>query len=267
MFKWLGGALGWASGGILGGILGFAIGSAVENMYDAAKNEGSSGGSAFGTGGFGSAGNSYGSGSYSYGSAAGTSTAPNDFGASLLVLSAAVMKSDNRLMKSELNYVRTFFTNQFGQEKADRYIIMFRDLLKQEYDLNSVCMQIRMNMSYSSRLQLLHYLFGLAKSDGAIHEKELEIINVIANGLSISMSDFQSVKNMFIKNESSSYKILGITPEATDEEVKKAYKKMAIKYHPDKVSHLGEDVQKAATEKFKEVNRAYDNIKKERGMN
>ena len=72
---------------------------------------------------------------------------------------------------------------------------------------------------------------------------------------------------MFVKNTESAYKILEISPEASNEEVKKAYKRMAIKYHPDKVSHLGEDVQRQAKEKFQQLNAAYEEIKKERGMN
>jgi DnaJ like chaperone protein len=71
---------------------------------------------------------------------------------------------------------------------------------------------------------------------------------------------------MFVKDTDSAYKILEIEPNATNEEVKKAYKKMAVKYHPDKVSHLGEDVRKAAEEKFQNLNAAYNEIKKQRGI-
>ena len=69
---------------------------------------------------------------------------------------------------------------------------------------------------------------------------------------------------MFIKDVESDYKILEISKNSTDEEVKKAYRKMAIKYHPDKVGHLGEEVRNLAEEKFKMVNKAYNNIKNSR---
>jgi DnaJ like chaperone protein len=71
---------------------------------------------------------------------------------------------------------------------------------------------------------------------------------------------------MFVKDTSSAYKILEITPDANDEELKKAYRRMAMKYHPDKVAHLGQDVQKAANTKFQELIAAYEKIKKERGI-
>ncbi len=71
---------------------------------------------------------------------------------------------------------------------------------------------------------------------------------------------------MFVPETDSSYKILEIERTASNDEVKKAYRKMAMKYHPDKVSHLGEDYRKSADEKFKKVNEAYEKIKKERNM-
>lgn len=71
---------------------------------------------------------------------------------------------------------------------------------------------------------------------------------------------------MFIKETHSAYKILEIPPDATNEEVKKAYRQMAKKHHPDMVSNLGEEIQKAAQEKFRKINEAYETIKKERGF-
>jgi DnaJ like chaperone protein len=75
-----------------------------------------------------------------------------------------------------------------------------------------------------------------------------------------------SIFAQFRPSNDSNYRILEIEPSATDEEVKKAYRKMAIKYHPDKVATLGEDVQKAAEEKFKAISQAYEAICKERGI-
>ena len=76
----------------------------------------------------------------------------------------------------------------------------------------------------------------------------------------------ESIRNMFYEDVNSAYKILGIDKSVGEDEVKKAYRRMANKYHPDKVAYLGEDVRKAAGEKFRKVRNAYDKIKKERGM-
>jgi DnaJ like chaperone protein len=234
--KWIAGGLGWAFLGPIGGILGFVLGS----LFDEAGQRTSSSG-------------------YSM-------TTTGSFAASMMVLVAAVMKADDRVMKSELNYVKQYFVQNFGEESAREAIKMLRDLLKQNIPVKDVCHQIRQNMDYSSRLQLLHFLYGVANADGQVHESELNTIELIASALGISLNDRNSIKSMFIEDTHYAYKILEVDPEASDTEVKKAYRKMANKYHPDKVSHLGEDFQNAANKKFQKVNEAYEKIKQERNM-
>lgn len=194
-------------------------------------------------------------------------TAQGDFGMSLLVLVAAMMKADNKVVKSELEYVKQFFVRQFGESAASEALVMLKDILKQEIPVRDVCMQISRNMDYSSRLQLLHLLFNISLADGAVNTLETVAIEKMSGYLGIASSDFVSIRNMFVPETDSSYKILEIEPSATDEEVRKAYRRMAMKYHPDKVSHLGEEFRKSADEKFKNVNEAYRKIKKERNMN
>ena len=235
--KWIAGGLGWAFLGPLGGILGFVLGS----IFDESKQQQQTSG-------------------YNM-------TTTGGYAMSLLVLVAAVMKADDKVRRSELDYVKKYFVQIFGEESASEALKMLRDLLKQNIPLKNVCVQIRQNMDYSSRLQLIHFLFGIAGADGSIHPKELNVIEFICQHLGISDSDRESIKSMFVEDTQSAYKILEIDPSATDEEVKKAYRKMANKYHPDKVSHLGEDFQKAANQKFQKVNEAYEKIKKERNLN
>ncbi len=244
--KWIGGGLGWAFGGPIGAILGFAFGSMVDGMQ---------------TGGY-STEQIPGPGAR----AGRRRTTSGDFAASLVVLSAAIMKADGKVLKSELDFVKDFFVRQFGVEKAEQYVLLLRDALKQDINMYEVCSQIRNNMGYSGRLQMIHYLFGIAMADGAGHQNEIDVLETAAKYLGISSAEFLSVKAMFVKDTNSAYKILEVEPTASDEEVKKAYRRMAVKYHPDKVSHIGEDVQKAAKEKFQKLNEAYDQIKKERGM-
>jgi DnaJ like chaperone protein len=236
--KWLGGGLGFIMGGPIGGLLGFLAGSMID-------------------------GTTVDSGAYT--TTAGRTT-PGAFGASLVVLIAAVMKADGKVVKSELDYVRQFFVRQFGRDSAAEASIMLRDLLKKDIPLREVCQQIERGMDYSSRLQLLHLLFNVSLADGNVHPSELDVIERISQYLGISSADFMSLRNMFVPETDSSYKILEIDKSATDDEVKKAYRKMAMKYHPDKVSHLGDNYRKSADEKFKKVNEAYVKIKKERNM-
>lgn len=189
-----------------------------------------------------------------------------DFNVTLLVLSAAVMKADGNVKRSELDYVKRFFLQNFGQERAENYVKMLREILEKEYNLYEISQQVGRYMDYSSRLQLLHYLFGIADADGRVSPEEMSVINTISDYMGITNSDFQSVKAMFIKETDSAYKILGVDANATDEEVKKAYREMAKKNHPDLVSNLGEEVREAAEKKFQEINAAYETIKKQRGI-
>jgi len=236
--KWIGGGLGWAMGGPIGGLLGFLVGSMIDSTTVM-------------TSGY---------------SQAGVRTTPGAFTASLLVLIAAVMKADGKVLKSELDYVQQFFVRQFGRESASEASRMLRDLLKQDIPLRDVCMQINSNMDYSSRLQLLQLLYSVSLSDGSVDRSEVQVIDSIAGYLGISQSDLLSIKNMFIPETDSAYKIMEIDRTSSNEDVKKAYRRMAMKYHPDKVSHLGEEFKKNADEKFKKVNEAYEKIKKERNM-
>ncbi|MBP8851207.1 MAG: TerB family tellurite resistance protein [Breznakibacter sp.] len=193
-------------------------------------------------------------------------TARDGFIASLLVLMAAVMKADGKVVRSELSFVKAYLVRTFGEQKASEALLMLREILNKEIPVRDVCTQIKANVDYSSRLELLHLLFEVAKSDGSIPQAELNVLQEIAKYLGLSATDYTSILNMYIESTESAYKILEISAEATDDEVKKAYRKMALKYHPDKVSHLGEEFQKTAGEKFRKVNEAYEKIKKSRGL-
>jgi len=193
-------------------------------------------------------------------------TQSGDFASALLVLSASVMKADNKLLKVELDYIREFFTKQFGSAVAAQQIGVLKELLKKDIPLREVCEQIRHFMEHPMRLQLLYYLFGIAKADGHVDKSEMNVIAQIASYLGLNEKDYESLKAMHYKDTESAYKILEIEKSASDDEIKKAYRKMAMKYHPDKVRGLGDQHEKAANEKFLKVQEAYESVKKERNI-
>jgi DnaJ like chaperone protein len=191
----------------------------------------------------------------------------HDFISILLMLSAAVMKADGKVLKSELDYLKTFFQGQFGHQFTRQHLAFLKETLDQDHiNINETCSFLRYRTTEEVRIQLIHYLFGIAKADNHVSENEINIIYRIARQLHVSDADFQSIKNMFYRNPQSDYVILGITESATDSEIKSAYRKMAIKYHPDKVQDMGQEHQKAAKEKFQQIQSAYENIKKTRGL-
>ncbi|MCH9822111.1 TerB family tellurite resistance protein [Salibacteraceae bacterium] len=236
--KWIAGGIGWAFGGPIGAIIGFAIGS----MLDGASND-----------------NRLGPGSEQ-------PSGRGDFNVSLLVLSAAVMKANGKVKKSELEYVKQFLVGQFGAQHAKELLIALRDMLDKPIPLNQVTAQISMNMASAMRLQLMQYLFGIAKADGIVDQRELKLLQQISDGLRLSSADFNSLKSMFYVDSASHYDVLNLKKTASETEIKKAYRKLAVEYHPDKVMNLGEEYQKAAKEKFQKVQEAYEQIKLERGI-
>jgi DnaJ-class molecular chaperone with C-terminal Zn finger domain len=233
--KWITGALAWYFLGPIGGIAALALGALLENKSGSQKIY---------TG----------------------QSSRDGFIVSLLVLVSAMMKADGKVVKAELDFVKDFLVRSFGVDMAQEAMILLRDMLKKPVPVQDVCFQIRDNLDYAARLQLVHFLFGIAKADGIVAPEELKLVEDIAGYLGISPSEFTSIKAMFVDNTEWAYQVLEIERSATNDEVKKAYRRMALKYHPDKVSQLGEDVQRAANEKIQKVNEAYSLIKKERGM-
>ena len=274
--------MGWVTGGPIGALLGHFLGSAVEKFIDVARQlPGGSDGSGYGTGGYGRSGSGSGgytgwpggyrqqTGTYRQ-STGGRYTADeqrNSFFVSLLVLSSAVIKADGQVSQSELNCVREFIRTNFGESAVDEAMRMLDSFNRQQVNIYSVGDQIASNMNSSQRLQLFHYLVRIATSDGNFSKSEKSVLEAIGAVIRLNNSDINSIIAMFYReNDESAYAVLGISPNATDDEVKTAYRRMAMKNHPDKVSTLGPEVQKAAEEKFRQIQDAYETIKRQRGM-
>jgi DnaJ like chaperone protein len=260
--KWLGASLGWSFGGPIGAIIGLALGSVVDAIST-------------GKGGF-----TIGEGNtdprqtrqagrrpnYRTQQERRAQTTSGDFEVSLLVLASVVIKADGVQDQRELDFVRNQFVSMYGKDRANKAFKLFKNISSQTIPVRQVCTQIQQMMDHASRLQLMHFLFGIAKADGMVTDDEERQIYTISGYLNISASDYHSIKAMFYNSSENAYKILEIEKSATVNEIKKAYRKMAKKYHPDKVEHLGEEHKKGAEEKFKQVQKAYEQLQKERGI-
>lgn len=270
IFKWIGGALGFIIYPPLGAFLGFFLGSIIDGLTDEQKVIPGSGSD-----------ENTGSGNYDEGRR-------NSFLFSMLVISSYIIRADGKIMHSEMEYVRNFLRSNFGEDAAQQgnkiLLRLFEEAKKMDAtspfayknEIRKVCSQVAVNLSYSERLQLMNFLIIIAKVDGHVAQEEVAAIYEVGTYMLIQRSDIESLLNLSSNSNSGTndsigsledaYKVLGVPPTATDEEVKTAYKKLALKHHPDRVATLGEDVRKAAEKKFQEINNAKERVYKARGM-
>ena len=282
--KWIFTGLGWVTLGPIGALLGYFVGSTIEGR----------------TQGIPRFNNRLGDSNYTMGSDGkphrrfhNTGT-QDDIDVALLVLIASVMKADGTVHRSELDYVKRFLAKNYGEEKGKVLLGMLRDLVKPEtyIDIDAVCLQIKQNSDYTTRYHMVDFLFGLSVTDNSYTTTENTVMRAISFRLGINQRDYISMftrhvsshtrnrgsadgggySNSSYSSTSSSssysdpYKVLGLDSSATDEEVKKAYRRLAMKYHPDKVENMGEEVKKSAEAQFRKINEAYEQIKTARGM-
>ena len=250
--KWIGGYLGWSAFGPLGGLIGFVVGA----LFDTATSQGDGE-------------------TYRLTQEQSQQGDRNSFFISMLVLSAYIVKADGKVMHSEMELVRGMLRQNFGEAAAQQGDEMMRQLfMEQERQgttvyrerIRQACQQIAVNVDYSGRLQLLNFLVMIAQADGRVDQVEVMALKDVALWMQMSPQEVDAMLHLEGDSLEDAYKVLGVSPDASDAEVKKAYRKLALEHHPDRVAKLGDDVRKAAETKFQEINAAKERIFKARGI-
>ncbi|MDX1462108.1 MAG: TerB family tellurite resistance protein [Marinirhabdus sp.] len=245
MIRWLAAVVGYSFFRFPGAIIGFLLGTLLDKMIGGQSSRGS----------------------FQSVFKDRDEVSPADFELNLLSLASLVIKADGVVNQTELDYVRKYFVQAYGKDRANATFKVFNEVIKnRQLSAANICALLRSRTRYESRLQILHFLFSIANADGHVTESEVNEINRIARHLGIQLRDFESIKAMFFKNPDSAYKILEIDRSASVSEIKSAYRTMAKKYHPDKLVHMDEAYQKGAEEKFRKVQEAYEQLQKERGF-
>ncbi len=236
--RFLGAGLGWAFGGPIGGILGWWLAGKIGNQSNQqnffSRNQNSQ-------------------------------STSSDFMVATLILASEVIKADNRVVKSEIDFVKSFLLKYFPASSVQEMMLFLKEIQNRSYSLGEVCEQINGNMNLEEKIHILHFLFSISKSDNEVHPQELKVIEDIARYLNIPPNVIQSIKAMYGQSDTTSaYAILGVKQADDIETIKKRFRDLSFKYHPDRVAHLGEEIRKNAEEKFKTISDAYEKIRKER---
>jgi len=264
--KWIGGYLGWSAAGPLGALVGFVVGA----IFDAVTDGGSS--RLLGSDDFSSSSSAADDG---YQQARRQQGDRNSFLLSMLVLASYIIKADGRIMHSEMELVRQMLRQNFGDVAAEQGNDILNRLFEEQKQMGQAaykesirrsCVQIQMNMDQSQRLQLLSFLVMIAQADGRVDPAEVVALKEVAQWLQFSPDNIDSMLHLKGDSLEDAYKVLGVSPDATDDELRKAYRRLALEHHPDRVAKLGDDVRQAAEKKFQEINAAKDRIWKARGL-
>jgi DnaJ like chaperone protein len=234
--KWLGAGLGWViTGNPLGGLLGFLAGSAAGSAEERNPND----------------------------------KTVSDFEVNLLVLASYLIKLDGKISLEEISFTNRFMNAHFNEKFGEKRAQILQHCLQRDYDLNVVCEQLRMYTKHQTRIQVIQFLFELAAADGEISERENYFIFKLAGYLNINDVDFRRIKSGLAPvthvASGSLYEILEVTSTASIEEIRTSYRKLVLKYHPDRNHHLSEAERKKLAVKLQQVKEAYDSIKQQRG--
>ena len=260
--KWIGGYLGWITLGPFGGVIGFLIGAAFDSMTSDAVESDTSG-------------THYYNNTHDYRTQNQQQGDRNSYLLSMLLLAGYIIKADGRIMHSEMEFVRQMLRQNFGsqaaQEGNDILLKVFENAKQQgdfrfKSSIRQTCQQMGRYVDYSGRLQLLNFLVMIAQADGHVAAAEMAALREVTHWMGLSDSDLDGMFHLQGDSLEDAYKVLGVSPDATDAELKKAYRKLALEHHPDRVAKLGDDVRKAAEKKFQEINAAKERIWKARGL-
>lgn len=231
--KWLGAGIGWIAAGPLGGLLGFAAGKTLEPD------------------------------THQYQNTANTSA----FETNLIVLAAAIIMADGDAGNEELDFAREFFKTHFNPEHIDEKMAILNHCLRKTYDMRKACDDLRNSSQPSTRYQVVTFLYELALSDGTLSQPESTLLFIIAGWLNVNDVDFRKIKASFENYEQQNlYALLGVSPNASFEDIKAAYRRAVLEYHPDRNAGLNATEQKAKAERFLRVQEAYNKIRSDRGF-
>ena len=186
-----------------------------------------------------------------------------------------IAQADGHFTRPELNAILNFFQYQLRYNQDQMYWVkqLVKEARENATDLRQLLEEFRTGFAYEPRLILLELIYQIIYTKQPPPQNELLLAREIAGLLQISVYDQRTIEAKYMYRqrqeaatsgqvEEQYYAVLGLEKGADFAEIKKAYRKLSMQYHPDKVGHLGEEFKKIAEEKMKEINVAYGYFEK-----
>jgi DnaJ like chaperone protein len=199
----------------------------------------------------------------------------NRFVILLVNILVKIAQADGHFTRAELNAILNFFQYNLRYNQDQMYWVkqLVKEARENPTDLRQLLEEFRTSFAYEPRLILLELIYQIIYTKQPPPEDELRQARAIAGLLQISVYDQRTIEAKYMyrqRQEAASsgqmeeqyYAVLGLEIGADFAEIKKAYRKLSMQYHPDKVGHLGEEFKKIAEEKMKEINVAYGYFEK-----
>ncbi len=195
----------------------------------------------------------------------------NTFVFLLVNILVKISQIDGRVTREEISTIRRFFQQNLHYSQSQLFWVkdLIKEALNSPVSLDNLLNEFRHKFAYEPRLILLELIYQLLFTKEIVADPELQLARNIAEYLDIPYYEWQAIEARYgirrqktISEEVRYYKILGIKPGADFEEIKSAYRKLSMKYHPDKVGNLGEEFKRVAEEKMKDLNAAYEYLQK-----
>lgn len=270
--KWIGGVLGAIWGGPIGALVGFGVGAVVDKVTDQQDDEdgisrlpprtrpatGASprGGEA--------------AGHRSAEATAASAPAADEFTICVCVLIAGVMKSDGVLAPEQIELVSRRLKDNFHFDDAGaRQMMAFiQELAQGNWSVEEFALRAKRHLRMPARRNLLYFLLEIAFANGQYVFAEQQVVHAIAAIFGLRDGEVAAMEASLNRTANDwAYRVLQLPRDASDGEVKKAYRRLAMMHHPDKVAGQGDAAEAAATRKFQAINAAYEEIKRERNFN
>ena len=257
MFKLIGFISGYYFFGLLGALFGLFVGSLIDRMR------------AYGAGGINPLQNPL---------------RQTVFLETMFISMGKLAKADGQISAGEIAHAEAFM-QQLGMtaDHRMRAIDLFKQGAAPAFDIGPTYDRFMAICGHTSQLRqvLLVYLIVMALTDGHFHPEEEVLLGNIASRLGYDDAAFKHLVDMVLNQShfragkpdtaaalDDAYKALGVTKENTDQEIKRAYRKLMSQYHPDKLIGQGlpKDMIDVATEQAKEIQLAHDLIQKTRNI-